>query len=164
MSGYSGFSMSNNAVMAYDEGKLPASKLAKKLGVTTAAVRSVLRPCEWHHTSSQYNSTDFFDIDEIEDSELAEMKRLSKDEKKAAKVSTAFRAKVSWLDWSGSRKHPTCTEREEVANVVLKGKTYTIALDNGHTFRKRVGTNGFGVEEITSHHPSGVNPKLRSTR
>ena len=60
MAGYDGFSMSKNARDAHASGKLPASKLAKELGVSTAAVRQFFSPSEWHHTSKHYNRTDFY--------------------------------------------------------------------------------------------------------
>lgn len=64
MAGYSGFSMSNNAVAAYESGMLPASKLAARIGrgATAAGVAAVLMPSEWHHTSKNYNRTDFYDF------------------------------------------------------------------------------------------------------
>ena len=72
MSGYAWQSgMSNNAVRAYRTGMLPAGKLAKHLGkrgfrgVTTADIRAVLEPAEWHHTSSKFNRTEFFDRGDV---------------------------------------------------------------------------------------------------
>jgi hypothetical protein len=61
MAGYDGYSKSNNALAAEAEGKYPASVLARKLGVTVAAVREHLSPCETHHTSKNYNMTDYYD-------------------------------------------------------------------------------------------------------
>ena len=60
MAGYDGHSMSNNARDAYAQGKMPASKLAKKLGVATPTIRHFFDACEWHHTSKKYNQTDFY--------------------------------------------------------------------------------------------------------
>ena len=61
MSGYAGYAKSNNAVNAEGQGRFPASVLAKKLGVPTAAIRALIEPDEWHHTSKKYNQTPYFD-------------------------------------------------------------------------------------------------------
>ena len=66
MAGYDGFSMSNNARRAYEGGELPASKAAQEFrrqgfkGCTSADVRAGLIRSSWHHTSKQFNSTDFY--------------------------------------------------------------------------------------------------------
>ena len=88
MSGYSGFSMSNNAVSAYRDGKKPLSKWTKKAilealeeecehgnvpkealdlakGMTVKELKEKVLECtEWHHTSKFYNRTDFYSVDE----------------------------------------------------------------------------------------------------
>jgi hypothetical protein len=74
--------MSNNAVSAYAEGKMPISKWSKKLILEKVAefypnvldiakssslqlLRSTfLYKSEWHHTSKYYNVTDFYGFDE----------------------------------------------------------------------------------------------------
>ena len=87
MAGYKGYSMSNNAVKAYDEGRMPLSKWTKT--AILEAVESYLMSygngkyyarfkClskkdliqflvtdgEWHHTSKYYNKTVFYSINE----------------------------------------------------------------------------------------------------
>ncbi|MFW6024974.1 MAG: hypothetical protein ACOCRX_01395 [Candidatus Woesearchaeota archaeon] len=57
MSGYFGYSMSNNAIDAYDDYIMPISKLKKFLGIKEISYS----PCEWHHTSKKYNVTYFYD-------------------------------------------------------------------------------------------------------
>jgi hypothetical protein len=65
MAGYNGFSMSNNAVEAYDRGLLPASKAAREFGFkNAAALRACVQSSEWHHTSKEFNTTDFFNVTE----------------------------------------------------------------------------------------------------
>ena len=68
--------MSNRAVRAYSEGKLPVSK------ITLAALRCAgwkgtkkealsyiktgeWKSCEWHHTSKHFNRTYFYDLSDI---------------------------------------------------------------------------------------------------
>lgn len=60
MAGYAGYSMSNNAIDAYNDEKMPISILKKWLGIKDVSYGA----CEWHHTSKEYNTTDFFDARE----------------------------------------------------------------------------------------------------
>lgn len=85
MAGYHGWSMSNNAVQAYEDGEKPMSKWTKQAFIETIAdmtgkdeeeVKKALKPysasvlrsrllgrSSWHHTSSHYNRTDFYNIE-----------------------------------------------------------------------------------------------------
>lgn len=65
MAGYNGYSKSNNAVAAEEEGLFPATIAAKKLGVSAAAIKEILHPCEWHHTSSWFNRTNYYNISDL---------------------------------------------------------------------------------------------------
>lgn len=161
---YVGFSMSERAAGAYREGLRPASKLAKELRVSTDAVRAVLTAAEWHHTSSRFNRTDFYsftlpeDLDDEEDRREAQdlldrMKAFDAAAKAAKAESQSFRARVTWLNWSGTRNHPKADEQTAITRVTLKGKCYTIEIENPNggffkPFRKFEGTNGFNVERI----------------
>ena len=89
MAGYCGYSMSNNAVAAYDEGKKPISKWKKEeilclieemieedaleLNCSFEKLRRLPAPVlkdeclsctEWHHTGKFYKETDFYELDE----------------------------------------------------------------------------------------------------
>lgn len=85
MAGYKGYSMSNNAVAAYEDGEKPLSKWTKREIIrelyefaeseginvpdfeklTLSELReNFLEKSSWHHTSSHYNETDFYRIDE----------------------------------------------------------------------------------------------------
>ena len=88
MAGYHGYAMSNNAVQAYEDGEKPLSKWTKKtladeladaLDVDAEEVEKVLKPytlkeikekclvyAGWHHTSSHYNRTAFYALDDFE--------------------------------------------------------------------------------------------------
>jgi len=46
MAGYCGYSKSNNAMDAEQNGCYPASMAAKKLGVLTVAIKAILAPSE----------------------------------------------------------------------------------------------------------------------
>jgi len=75
--GYDMFNgMSNRAVRAYSEGKLPVSKItlaALRAAGWTGTKKSALayvnsgewKSCEWHHTSKHYNRTYFYDLSDI---------------------------------------------------------------------------------------------------
>jgi len=67
MPGYSGYAKSNNAVAAEEMGYYPASILARKLRVKTAAVKALMEPTEHHHTSKRYNLTAYYSLDEASD-------------------------------------------------------------------------------------------------
>lgn len=110
MAGYHGYSMSNNAVEAYDRGLMPRSKWTKsdildeltdllkgeeakaKIEVLakmpTEKVRSYcLNYKERHHTGKYYNYTDFYevDIDAVNELTLTELQeRLSSIERQKA--------------------------------------------------------------------------------
>lgn len=99
MAGYYGYSMSNNAMLAYDNGERPLSKWTKKdiieeietaiedeyltLNCSLEKLKKIpskllkslcLSYSSWHHTSNHYNKTDFYSLD------LDRIRRLS-DEK-----------------------------------------------------------------------------------
>jgi hypothetical protein len=65
MAGYDNYSKSNNAVAAERDGKMTASKLAKQLRCSTSAIKALLKPCEWHHASSWFNCTDYYDESDL---------------------------------------------------------------------------------------------------
>lgn len=159
MSGYYGYSMSNNAVAAYLDGEKPLSKWTKKeiisrvedeceinfpieklKKVPLAKLKEIcLRKSSWHHTSSYYNDTNFYDIDvsgvenltESDIDVLLECKKPEIREEKAEKWLCEF------LEWSGTRNHPKATKIREVGEV--KGNWFY--RENGT--KKSINANGF---------------------
>lgn len=143
MAGYNGFSMSNNAVAAYEDGEKPLSKWTKtdifdaineqevelkcsieKLKKLPAKVLKeiCLIYSSWHHTSNHYNKTDFYslDIDRIEnltDDKIEELLSDYKANKKVESKPSEEKWKCAFLEWSGSRKHPKATEVIEEGTV-----------------------------------------------
>lgn len=143
MAGYNGFSMSNNAVAAYEDGEKPLSKWTKtdifdaineqevelkcsieKLKKLPAKVLKevCLIYSSWHHTSNHYNKTDFYslDIDRIEnltDDKIEELFSDYKADKKVESKPSEEKWKCAFLEWSGSRKHPKATEVIEEGTV-----------------------------------------------
>jgi hypothetical protein len=67
MAGYCGFSKSNNAVRAENDGLVVASKLAKLLGggVTAAIVKAAVHANEWHHTSKFFNCVNYYQTEPL---------------------------------------------------------------------------------------------------
>lgn len=171
MAGYNGFSMSNNAIAAYESGEKPLSKWTKsdiieaiddaikeeelilncsmeKLKKTPVKILKdlCLSYSSWHHTSNHYNKTDFYslDIDRIErltdemiDNEIINSKSEKKEEPSEEKWKCAF------LEWSGTRKHPTATEVVEVG--IIKGNWFYRSDGS----KKKTTANGFRfIEKI----------------
>ena len=175
MAGYNGFSMSNNAVAAYRQGLVPASKIK---GVPAALVKEFCSPSEWHHMSKQYNCTDFFDPEDVliefgldpkngkdlsaydgkaktwadlgNKSAMNALEKYKLD-KKEAKTVIYKDCLVNWLNWGGTLKRPTCSaECRSEATVSVRGKTATISFVEGGGLTKRLDTRGFDfVPEYT---------------
>ena len=94
MSGYSGYSRSNNAVAAEERGKLPITRATRMVadlaGCTQTVARAALLfrgPDEWHHTSTRFNATNYYDVDAAV--EIVEANKLS------ARISATVPA---WID------------------------------------------------------------------
>jgi len=141
MVGYRGYSKSNNAIEAESCGKMTASVLSKILKCSSMAIKAILAPEEWHHTSSHYNRTNYYFKpglcflargDSIEE---AIEEAIWEDDKtdcekiwnylkwhhyvlkklrgfKSNTVKLADYAKIMVKEWSGSRNHPICKEVE----------------------------------------------------
>lgn len=173
MAGYDNYSMSNNAIKAYEDGEKPLSKWRKtdiieeieflveegeielKCSMNTlkkASLQTLKQIClvmsSWHHTSSHYNRTDFYYIDTFMVSLLTDedIKRVEQDnrEKRAKQQPTEEKWKCTFLEWSGSRNHPKATEKTEVG--IIKGEWFFRA--NGK--KKSINANGFRkIEKIS---------------
>lgn len=144
MAGYYEYSMSNNAVAAYENGEKPLSKWTKAdildeirseclvLNCSESKLKKLpvkalkdicLRRSSWHHTGNHFNKTDFYslDIDRIEsltDEELDDIIVLNKDEKNKT-AEPENRWECAFLEWSGTRKHPAA--KELIEEGIVKG-------------------------------------------
>ena len=58
---------SNNAVYAEEEGLLNATNLSKKLKINSAFLLESAPYEEWHHTSSKFNETKYFNIEKVKE-------------------------------------------------------------------------------------------------
>lgn len=166
MAGYNGYSMSNNAVAAYENGEKPLSKwtkkeilnqieqreeielncsfeLLKKLSLK-ALKENCLWCSSWHHTSNYFNETNFYDLDEEKIAELTDEKInaiLSEEKaaKKAAKKTEEQEERwlCSFLEWTGTKKYPKAKEFTEEGTI--KGNWFI--RKNGT--KKKTTANGF---------------------
>lgn len=157
MTGYDGSSMSNRARETYARGLVPASKVGR---VPAALVRQFCKPESWHHTSKNFNKTEFFDPAQVHaifgvvPNEMYEpnpgaVRALAewKQGRKASMSVTHENQVVEWIDWYGKRAHP----RKQVGClVVVKGQTATVTLPDGRKMVKRVATRGFSFATVAS--------------
>lgn len=154
MAGYDGFSKSNNAVYAEDSGLMTASALAAEIrqwyrGVQAADITAVLTPTEWHHTSSHYNITNYYNpVDFFELGNRKKLKEIlaAKKVKKVEYPKNLGVKKVEWLEWSGSRKHPVCSEKSAEAEIIQTTEKTYVFIVAGRKITKREGTNGFFIK------------------
>ena len=58
--------MSIRAIIAYEQGEMPATKWAKELGLSTEQVRELLTFSSWHHTGKYARKTKFYSLPDIE--------------------------------------------------------------------------------------------------
>lgn len=125
MAGYYNYSMSNNAVWAYENGEMPLSKWTKSSileacgdkaemlkPLTVAELRAEVLICSsWHHTSKHYNRTDFYMIDveklsEITNEDVATIVARRQPKKKAVKVEKkTVKAEVTYTVWVGQYRN-----------------------------------------------------------
>lgn len=163
MAGYNRWSMSNNAVAAYEDGKKPLSKWTKadifdaieEQGLELKCsmeklkklpVKVLKEVClvysSWHHTSNHYNKTDFYSlhidgIENLTDEKIGELIADYKADKKAESTPSEERWKCAFLEWSGSRKHPKATEIIEEGTI--KGDWFY----RKDGTKKKITANGF---------------------
>ena len=169
MAGYNGWSMSNNAVAAYEDGEKPLSKWTKtdifgmieeqevELRCSIEKLRKLpvkvlkevcLSYSSWHHTSNYYNKTDFYSLDisrieNLTDEKIDELIINYKSHKKTEDKLPEEIWKCEFLEWSGSRKHPKATEIIEEG--VVKGNWF-YRKDGS---KKKTTANGFRfIEKI----------------
>lgn len=166
--GYSGYSKSNNAIEAESKGRYPASVAAKKLGVKTGAIKLYIDTDEWHHTSSMYNRTPYYDIrylleykeggkealqaEGLEESEITDIEKLYeqlKNYKEPKKDEQVYKADVEYIVWSGTKSRPKANVKTyKNIEVREKGSFYTFVLPDGSTVRKKISSNGTNVTRI----------------
>lgn len=186
MAGYYGYSMSNNAVKAYNSGKRPWSRWTKTLILedvkaltidsyeecegnneeldslkkkfkllskcsTDTLRKHLLKYAGWHHTSSRYNKTEFYEVDEdmfltVGEKDIQDWIESAKADRAAVATPICYRGKIRWLEWGGTRNHPKAKERE-LSNVFIQEKgafyyVYDPNQSNKLILKKKIGSNG----------------------
>ena len=181
MSGYYNYSMSNNAISAYDAGRMPRSKWDKDSLISALSEiydsetmadlkkfsvevlrRVFLQRTEWHHTSSYYNETDFYEVfDEFESYYALELCRETKKniacERDAKKHSSkcSIKALCKYLEWEGTRKHPKAIEKEGYCWIDSAQKW---AYFDG--FKKSTSARGFFIVKTFDKAPRGTSAEF----
>ena len=162
-SGYTGYSMSNRAVEAYNSGEQPISNWTKQemLDVVEELNPSILEACRglsvselrdflltysgWHHTSSYFNRTNFYeireDIEDLKPEDVPKHKCRKKD------LAVRFHGDIYYLIWGGTKKHPKATEMAlKNVDIEVHGSFYVVYNDSGtEILRKKIGSNGTSV-------------------
>ena len=152
MAGYYGYSKSNNAVIAEENGLQTAGGIAKMIGrgATAAGVASILSPDEWHHTSKHFNRTNYYDWERAcEDYEggAESLTAAIIEASKPQQAQTHEGCKVQYLEWGGTRRRPRATECTVYGCTVDdKGGAFLfITTAEGQQFRKKKTANGLKV-------------------
>lgn len=166
--GYDGYSMSNNARSAYENGEMPLSKWTKsaiidevrrvdpskadalsKVNLKTLK-ENLLENSSWHHTSKMYNRTDFYSISEdaIENLDNETISAWAKNKETKA-TGREFRGDISYIEWTGTKSHPKANNRIlKDVNIEERGSFYIVTDDNGNEIiRKKIGSNGTSVTD-----------------
>lgn len=178
MAGYSGISMSNNAVQAYDEGKKPVSRITKedilKYGINESItffrwfVKKYCLSSEWHHTSPKYNMTTFYDIkqccDKFNASDFEKIKNEYRDLQKSKpqkEVDTAvYYAKVEYSisKYRGGRKYISAYA------VICRGWAYVKDDYNNKITKKRIDSQHFTIIDKHQSRPEEMPKELEDIR
>lgn len=179
MSGYRGYSMSNRACAAYDDGRMPLSAITGDTlrgiveGDAVPPVGKFKAFCaargtrEWHHTSSKFNRTEFYDVPELlhrigfaidsdfddggEDfGDLAAAFAAFVPPVKArpvkARAADAVYHVCHFVEWGGSRRRPVATDVTMVMRI--DGNGFAVARDGR---RKRVDGTYFSVGKKSTY-------------
>ena len=164
--GYSGYSMSNNAVHAYNNGAKPLSKWTKSAIIDAVAEidpekaewlkdvslpilkKKLLTNGEWHHTSMYYNKTDFYSVEDYDIERLTyddvQSWKAEKPQKEVKPDNKKYRGDINYIEWTGTRNHPKANKKSLTdVNIEERGSFYIITDDNGNEIlRKKIGSNG----------------------
>ena len=174
MAGYSGISMSNNAVEAYNRGLLTASKIRKNLPADL--IVKYCRSEEWHHASPHFNEVSFYNPDYVKATfgiiqhdkyppiekaiiEWANYKKEKKEESMKQKLSepeTFFPCQVNWS--TTNMKGKRFDHEKHGCTVLVKGNWCFITLPDGKQMKKGINTKHFTFEVVEAPPDQNANP------
>ncbi len=145
------FSMSVNAAAAYADGEAPASAWCARPFFKARKIKAVdfskIDCGISHHTSSRFNETRFFSMDDIA-AHLRSIVAAAKERQAREAAATgrgARMARVEWLEWGGSFRHPMCEKRSATCPVEERGQFFTIHLPGQTPLRKKRSCRGLSV-------------------
>lgn len=170
--GYDGYSMSNNARMAYEDFReMPLSKwtktellsaiksynvsadiiLALQKHNTDTLRRELLMYSGWHHTSEYYNKTNFYAIDADKVNELTVNCIDNWDKAENTVSSLKYRGDFNYVEWQGSRNYPKAVPHcLENVNIEERGSFYYVTdADDKLLIKKKIGSNGTRASSYT---------------
>lgn len=175
MAGYSGNSMSNNAVEAYSEGRKPFSRITKedilKYGVNESIsffrwyVKNYCDSSEYHHTSSKYNETWFYNIEECcNNFKRADIKKLKEKYKNRPKPKTDYiennlyyaRVEYSIGTFKGSRKY------FNVYAIIYKCWAYIKDDYKKMVIKKKINGGHFDIKEKYQSRPAEMPQEIEN--
>lgn len=144
--GYYGYSMSNNAVNAYQNGEMPLSKWSKaeilsalpKFGYPKNIIEqlrklskktlqeSLLYNSSWHHTSNRYNKTDFYTIEDYDEDTFTMPTEEKQTTKPKREPYVEYVVNPLKGQWGGSRRHPKFLGYDDVVGEDYNGKNIVL--------------------------------------
>ncbi len=160
--GYNGYSMSNNAVAAYESGEMPISKWTKNAILETLEdnedlynkannlpawiLKDMLKYSSWHHTSKHYNRTDFyiFDIEQLINLTDEDVKRMKINRKNKLAQTKEKRAQEKKEREARKKAKQAEAELKERCENVLKYTKYKRLS----TLVNKVKNNEFDLEAL----------------
>lgn len=129
MAGYDGWSMSNNARDAYDDGRVPLTGITREwldangIGLPVEHARWLARthvgPSEWHHSSKMYNKTNFYDADQIREHIQEHGDHADQFRARDALSTPPVPAVASWTEWTGTGRNKRKVEHRDVEGHVI---------------------------------------------
>jgi len=173
-SGYSGYRMSNRAVEAYESGEKPKTRWTKSEIISEVIKHGVFKEKDlktysrevlvgyflsyssWHHTGKYCKETAFYSINSNAElgnlNELEDFYEECEIEKRGfiPKRTQIVKAKIGYLEWIGTRKHPVAVELTKYA-VIIDGWAY---MKDGK--KKSTKSNGFVLKQKFGRAPNGT--------
>jgi len=142
---------SNNALAAEDNGLLKAGQIAKRYGVSLAAVQSCAIPAEWHHVGGGFGRVNYYQPDQVDS--VVEAMRAYDDQ---FRPHSLLAANVKYLEWPAfkvgrfsrnSKNRPTEVRLENCRVSFPTPNTVIIIKQDGEQITKRTNTKGLEIEE-----------------
>lgn len=160
MAGYYGYSKSNNALAAEENGMLPLSRISGAPRWAIKLAGELQGADEWHHTSKMYNKTYYYDVDKTVRCAKSLVAQFGKkavareviEKKRRERMRISLRAErpsvkyfLNCRLWTSNGENTGMTYREAVAEMRSRGMSMTgenfnrIAEEYARDYEKRLG-------------------------